>query len=349
MFTPPIIALGLCGVCLAAAPPASRPASHPALLAARPVIRKLGAIDCDLVETTPIVFRKRLYRVESVREQYTRKAADESGSYLRLVDVATGTPTSPFGRGHHLCSAYVEGDTVFVFAVDKCGATRVDGYASTDLKNWRTFKALDLPGWSIFNNSVCKGEERYVMALEIDAPREECGVPFTIRFAESRDLEHWTLTPPACVYAKDRYTSCPTLRFLEGRYYLMYCEALPGPTYLTYLLRSKDLVHWESSPLAPVMNISSEDHQVSPGAKGLKPEERARIASGVNVCNTDIDLCEFEGKVVLYYCWGNQTGIEFLAEARYDGTLSEFLTGFFSSPATQPAAGQSCPATAAPE
>jgi hypothetical protein len=33
--------------------------------------------------------------------------------------------------------------------------------------------------------------------------------------------------------------------------------------------------------------------------------------------------------VYLYFCWGNQTGIEHLAEARYDGTLKEFFEGFY--------------------
>jgi hypothetical protein len=32
--------------------------------AGRPRIVKLGTIDCDLVETTPIVFKQRVYRFE---------------------------------------------------------------------------------------------------------------------------------------------------------------------------------------------------------------------------------------------------------------------------------------------
>ena len=188
---------------------------------------------------------------------------------------------------------------------------------------------MDLPGWSIFNNSVCKGDGRYVMAIEIDAPPEETGVRFTIRFAESKDLRTWKLTPSSCVYAKDRYTSCPTLRFADGRYYLMYCEELPGPKYPTYMLRSADLARWESSPLNPVMKLSREDHEVAAGAQGLTAADRERIAKAADVCNSDVDLCEFKGKVVLYYCWGNQNGIEHLAEARYDGTLKSFLKGFF--------------------
>src|SRR5438105_2742669 len=41
----------------------------------RPAIHKLGTIECDMVETTPIVFQGKLYRVEYVRENYKHKAA----------------------------------------------------------------------------------------------------------------------------------------------------------------------------------------------------------------------------------------------------------------------------------
>src|SRR5437773_3177155 len=87
----------------------------------RPVVHKLGTIDCDMVETTPVVFHDRLYRVEYVRDRYTGKAAGESGSYFRLIDVARGEATPPFARGYHLCSAYVEADTIYVSGVEKWG------------------------------------------------------------------------------------------------------------------------------------------------------------------------------------------------------------------------------------
>jgi hypothetical protein len=303
---------------------AAAPTSHP-------LIQKLGTIDCDMVETTPIVFHDRLYRVEYVREQYTHKAAGQKTSYFRAIDVATGKPTPSFARGYHLCSAYVQGETVYVFGVEKWGADKIACFKSTDLQNWQNEHAIALPGWSIFNTSVCKGPDRYIMAIEVGGPPEVTGVPFTIRFAESRDLKTWTLLGDEYVYAKDRYTSCPTLRFIDGHYYLMYCEALPGPVYPTYLLRSTDLLHWESSPVNPVMKLSPEDQKVADNAS-LTDAERTRVANAKNVCNSDIDLCEFNGKVVLYYCWGNQTGIEHLAEARYDGTLKRFYESFF--PAT---------------
>ena len=45
--------------------------------------------------------------------------------------------------------------------------------------------------------------------------------------------------------------------------------------------------------------------------------------------NSDVDFCEFRGKTIITYSWGNQQGTEFLAEAAYEGTLASFLKGFF--------------------
>lgn len=292
----------------------------------KPVIRKLGTIDCDMVETTPIVFKDRLYRFEYVRDQYYKPNLGKP-SYFRFVDVKTGEYTPSFAEGFHLGSAHVEGDTVYVCGVDKWGGTQIRVFWSKDLKKWSSATALDLPGWGIFNNSVCKGKDRYIMAFEIGAPEAETGAPFTMRFAESKDLIHWTLMPSECVFAKDRYTACPAIRFLDGRYYMIYLEALPGPTYEPHIVRTKDLIHWETSPLNPVMKYSFEDKLIANSK--LTAEERDRIAKAVNINNSDIDLCEFEGKTIIVYSWGNQQGVEHLAEAVYDGSLAEFLRSWF--------------------
>jgi hypothetical protein len=43
----------------------------------------------------------------------------------------------------------------------------------------------------------------------------------------------------------------------------------------------------------------------------------------------DVDLCEFNGKTVIYYSWGTQSGNEFLAQADYDGPMAEFFKRHF--------------------
>jgi len=291
----------------------------------RPRIRKLGTIECDLVEATPIVFGGRLYRFEYVRTQY--KPNKTGSSYFRFIDVATGEPTPPFAVGHNLGSAFVDGDTVYVYGVKGWGTGAIHVFRSKDLKTWASQVALNLPGWGIYNTSVCKGDGRYVMAFEVGEPPEVVGHRFTMRFAESSDCLNWKLLPEPAVYTKERYSACPALEFLDGYYYMIYLEARPGPSYEPHIVRSKDLARWESSPFNPVMRHSDEDRRIA--NPKLTAEERERIAKAVNLNNSDVDLCEFQGKVVITYSWGNQTGIEHLAEAVYDGTLASFLRGFF--------------------
>jgi len=157
--------------------------------------------------------------------------------------------------------------------------------------------------------------------------KEVVGVPFTIFFAELKDLLTWKLLPQECVYSKENYTACPALRYLDGYFYMIYPEARPGPTYETYIVRSKDLKRWESSRFKPVLAFSDEDKAIA--NPKLPAEQRKAIAQAKNINNSDVDLCEFRGKTIIYYSWGNQQGKEFPAEAVYEGTLPDFLRSFF--------------------
>ncbi|MCK5527554.1 MAG: hypothetical protein KAJ05_10420, partial [Candidatus Latescibacteria bacterium] len=141
--------------------------------AGKPLIRKMGTIDCDMVETTPVVFRDRLYRFEYVRGNY--KPNRTGASYFRFVDVDSGEPTPAFAADYHLGSAHVQEDIVYVYGVNAWGGSELRVFWSDDLETWESRTALNLPGWKIFNNSVCEGEGRYVMSFEIGAPPEETG------------------------------------------------------------------------------------------------------------------------------------------------------------------------------
>jgi len=290
-------------------------------------IRKLGTIDCDLVETTPVVFGGRLYRFEYVRIGYWNNRTGDS--YFRFVDHESGNAGTSFARGYHLGNVMADGETLFVTATDVWGGERVDIFASNDMEHWESWNALDLPGYGIFNTSLCRDDRRYVLMFEVGKPPDVAGTPFTARFATSPDMKHWDLTPPECTYSKDRYTAPHCLRYLDGYYYNFYLEAVAGE-YQQYVVRSRDLIHWESSPLNPVLRASDEDRQIANPA--LTPEQRERVRTAKNINNSDIDFCEHEGRLIINYSWGDQQGTEHLAEARFDGTLAEFLTGWFPEP-----------------
>jgi len=294
--------------------------------AGRPRIVKIGTVDCDMVETTPVVFQGRLYRFEYVRSNYWRNRTGQS--YFRFVDRETGRATPAFAQGYVFGSAFVDGDRVYVTGTStEAGWTgqRVQMFASRDLRQWETWTALDLPGWGICNTSVCRADGEYVMMFEIHLPADQAGVPFTARFAKSRDLRHWELTPPECVYAKDRYTAPHCLRYLDGWFYDFYLEAYNG--YETRVVRSRDLVHWEPGPLNPVLAASDTDRRLADPK--LPARLRRRIAEAQDLNNSDIDFCEVNGRVLITYSWGNQLGVEHLAEAVFDGTEEQFLRAWF--------------------
>jgi hypothetical protein len=291
----------------------------------RPPIHKLGTIDVGLVEATPVVFKDRLYRFEYVRKEYQGNTTGDT--YFRFIDVATGNPTPAFAEGFDLGCAYAEAGTMWAFGVDNWDSTKIVAFRSEDLEHWEGFPALELPGWGLFNTSVCKANDRYVMAIEVGKPAEVVGVPFTTRFAESKDLKTWKLLPEDRVFTKERYSACPSIRFLGGRFFMTYLEARPGPRYETYIVRSSDLIHWESSPLNPILVASDEDKYIA--NPKLSDDQRKRIHDAVDLNNSDVDFCEFHGKTVIIYSWGNQQGTEFLSEAVHEGSLESFLSGFF--------------------
>jgi len=289
----------------------------------RPTIIKLGTIDCDMVETTPVVFKGKVYRFEYVRKNYWDNHTGDS--YFRFIDHETGKPTASFAKGFHFGSAFVIDNTVYVTAVDQGNGERIFIFASHDLGNWDQWMAFELPGFGMFNTSLTKVDNKFVLMFEVGKPVEEAGKPFTGRFATSSDLKNWIILPSEYNYAMDRYTAPHCLRYLDGYYYDFYLEANHG--YEMRVVRSKNLKDWESSSLNPVLVASADDKKIV--NKNLSESQIQKINEAENCNNSDIDFCEFKGKLVINYSWGNQRGKEFLAEAVYNGTLKQFLKGWF--------------------
>jgi lysophospholipase L1-like esterase len=287
----------------------------------RPLIRKLGTVDLDLVETTPVVVSNRLWRFEWVREGYWDN--QRKTNYFRFRDPKTGEITEPFADGHEFGSAFVNEGVVYVTGTR--ARDEVNIFASRDLKNWEKWNAIPAGKYGIFNTSVCKTSDEFILMFEIDKPVEEAGAAFTARFAKSKDLRAWTVTPPECNYAKDRYTAPHCLRWLNGWFYDFYLEAHDG--YELRVVRSPDLIKWEASPLNPVLKASPEDRRIA--NPKMSDAQRARVANAVDLNNSDIDFCEYDGALRITYSWGNQQGMEHLAEAVYDGSEAEFLRGWF--------------------
>ena len=155
------------------------------------------------------------------------------------------------------------------------------------------------------------------------------GRQFTVIFAKSQNLIDWELLPTdKYVYLKERYTACPSIRYFDGWYYMVYLEGLPCHRWLPYIVRSKDLLDFELGLINPIMFFDDDDKIIQKPERFTK-EQIDYITNAVDCNNSDVDFCEYNGKTVILYSWGNQYGKEFLAEAEYDGTLKEFLESFF--------------------
>lgn len=301
---------------------------------AKPRIIKLGTIDCDMVEVAPVVFKGRLYRFEYVR--HVRYKSNTTGdSYFRFVDVEKGEATTGFAAGYHLGSAFVEGNMVYAVGTSDWGGSEIRIFRSGDMEHWESWTAWEKEGWQLYNTSVTKDDSGFIMAVEVGAPPEVVGKRFTMRFLRSKDLENWTLMPEPCVFTKERYSACPELYFLDDWYYMTYLEDMGVENtnengwhwYALHMVRTKDFTEWEMSPVNPVLQHSDEDRKIANPALTLTQREKIRTA--VNLNNSDIDICMFEGKTIIYYSWGDQHGTEFLAEAVYNGSMDDFYRGHF--------------------
>lgn len=304
---------------------------------AKPVIKKLGTVRTYICESTPFVLNGKLYRYEAIRGGFA-KNPDET--YSQILDQETGKKSEPFAEDYVFGSAFVEDDTVYVTGTLGNSGKQVQIFSSMDLKNWESWVALDLPDFGMWNTSICKDDHGYVMMVEIDKPAEQTGVGFTARFAKSDDLQNWEMTPPECVHTKERYSADGSLRYLDGYYYYFYCAAYSrvgaeyaseyDKGYRTDVVRSADLANWDASPFNPVL-ISSPEEESRIADENLTDEQRGWVvrAAKADICNSDIDFCEYQGRVIINYCWGNQKGDDHLAEAVFEGTLEEFMKGWY--------------------
>jgi len=291
-------------------------------------IRKLGTVQDHLVEVSPFEYGNELLIFESVRPR-TPDNTHGGNHYLRIRRLHDGTRDvrsaeefaacevlTEFGEGFTFGVPFVWDSSVYVYATlaDKPEVDDIHLFRTTDMKAWEESIALRGENERLYNCTVCRAGDRFVMAYETN---DERWPAFTIKFAESNDLMNWTKIPVGtAIHGSDRYCACPSMRWLDGWFYI-YCLEMPraktlggshtdpGWYFEEFAAKSQDLLHWEMGAGNPILAPESDGSE--------------------NINTSDIDFCEFDGKVIIYYSWGSQTGDEHLAHAVFDGSLEEFL------------------------
>jgi hypothetical protein len=270
------------------------------------------------MENTPVVYRGTPILVQNFRY---KKAEEQEKFYLFAEDMITGRQVARLGTGHGFVSAFVNGDELNIFGTkntNKEWTQDIYRFSSKDLKNWKQELAVARDGDEhLFNSSVCRDDQGYVMAYESNKP-----VQWSFRFARSKDLSKWEKVKGLDFADMAEKTACanPTIRYFAPYYYVVYGGwrwkgpgvryqyQLPETKYVTFVARSKDLITWELSPTrGPVLDPI-------PG-------------EGIN--NTDADLFEFEGNSYIYYATGDQDNWGTIRVAMYAGPLKELLEAYF--------------------
>ncbi len=296
-------------------------------------LKKLGTLKINAVESTPVVWNDKLLRFEWIRSEEYGKAGGvtRKEGYYAFVDMENEEIVSSFANDHSFGCCYTENGKMYAHGPQGSGGGNVvDSFVSSDLKNWESSVALTFPeDIKVYNTSVCKGDGRYIMAIEIGGKNPAVGNPFTCVFAQSDDLINWTmLDMMEYSFSRHTYTACPVIRYVEGYYYMICLMCAPFNRYVPYIVRSRDLKEFEVGITNPIIWPDDSDKQVINPERFTK-EELDYLEHAVDCNNSDIDLCDYNGKTVIMYSWGNQLGKEFLALAEYDGSMAEFLKSFF--------------------
>ncbi|MBR4518885.1 MAG: hypothetical protein IKO65_07785, partial [Victivallales bacterium] len=192
---------------------------------------------------------------------------------------------------------------------------------SDDLTTWsRPVTILEANGSeNLFNNAIVFDGERYVLLYETDDPA--FAPKFTFRFAVSHDLIHWEKLSEEYLYGRGKYVGGPALYFHGGYYYLLYLAETFGKYgfWDTRVARSKDLRAWEDAPAGRSFVYPDTNYITNPK---LSPE-------GHEVNASDVEMVEFGGQVHIWWCGGNQAGLDDLQHAVFNGSRQQLLEAFF--------------------
>jgi alpha-L-fucosidase len=284
-------------------------------------------------ETTPFVFKGRLYRLENWQKfmELPRATCGERfmEDVVRIWDVEADRLVSVALAGHSFGMAFVWNDRVYLYAAAHPAnntwrtVTEITLTTSDDLLHWSSPEVVlrAEPGEHLFNVAVCRGRGRFILLYETDDRRWPA---FTFKYCESDDLRRWTPIPDA-LYGREKYVGGPALYYEGGRYYTLYLQDLGG-SWETRITRSDDLVHWEDAPVGrPFLPFD--------GSRLFQYWHRGELRTVHEINASDAELCEWRGKTLVYFNGGDQQSAGDLQLAEFDGSAAALLESFYAEPA----------------
>lgn len=250
------------------------------------------------MESTPVVLNNKVYDIISNRENH------------KMIDIYDDTKKliSSTKLGIGLASALVHNDELYVVGSTDWSITApLKIYKTNDLINYSEVGSL-MPnaGNRIFNSSLIHDSNGFVLVTEQDDNETNNFYPV---FYRSNDLVTWTRVSDLKF---SKYIACPTVRFLNGEYYVFYLlKEKRSNLYYTSISKSLDLINW----------IQSNKVVIAP-----ENETEGQNAS-------DLDLYELNNQVVMNYVIGNQDSNRPLwsdiKKAYYNGSMENFVKEFF--------------------
>jgi alpha-L-fucosidase len=254
------------------------------------------------MEATPVVFNGELL--------YVGTKPESSGVHMIVVRQSNAVVISDQLANMEFVSAIVSNGTLYVFGTTG-SRTQISVMSTVDLVTWTPRATIfTAPGGrNVFNTSVATSPTGFVMAYEVCDQGQIC---FNARFLQSTDLMNWVSI--GGVYEPGYYTACPTIRYVNGYYYMFFLSAYQsanGTYYATNVSRSSDLLAWQFSQKTVISPLDGD------------PAMNA----------SDVDFVEFNGQVRILYSNLSQLGQAIpntgLREATYQGTVEQFVTQFF--------------------
>jgi|GEM_PF-2142180 len=254
----------------------------------------------DRMESTPIVFHSKVYDIISNRVS--------SVHTIDIYDTESKIKISSTDLGIGLASALVYNNELYVMGSTNWQTkSPLKIYKSSDLQIFTEVGSLvTVDRNRIFNSSMSHDNNNFIIAVEEDTDENS---KFHSVFYESNNLTEWKRVSTLTFTS---YIACPTLRYLDGMYYVFYLlHDARANIFYTSIARSADYINWEPSNKVVIAPSNQSEGQNT----------------------SDFDLVEHNNEVIINYAIGNQESIRpkwaDIKKAIYKGSMENFVKEYF--------------------